>query len=147
PDRTRPIPRDPMRNAGPPPGPQVSAGPPLPFPNSYWVIPGQFLAGEHPAGNSPQETRERLDRLLAAGIGCFVDLTMPDEMPDYDHELPAAVEYIRKPIRDHGLPARRDHMVDIQACLDHAVRTGQRVYLHCRAGIGRTGMAVGCFFV
>jgi ADP-ribosyl-[dinitrogen reductase] hydrolase len=137
----------PTRNAGTPGAAQVPAGTALPFPNSYWVIPGRLLAGEHPAGVTPAETQQRLESLLAAGIECFVDLTMPDELAAYDVELPIAAEYIRKPIRDHGLPARRDHMVDIQACLDHAVRTGQRTYVHCRAGIGRTGIVIGCFLV
>ena len=50
---------------------------------------------------------------------------MPDELEPYDVELPIDVEYIRKPIRDHSVPARREHMVDIQACLEHAMRTGQ----------------------
>ena len=33
-----------------------------PLRNSYWVIPGQLLAGEHPAGSTTERTRERLKR-------------------------------------------------------------------------------------
>src|SRR5262245_40436494 len=105
------------------------AEPALPHPNCYWVVPGKLLAGEHPAGVTPSETKQHLDQLLAAGIQCFIDLTMPDELEPYDIELPIAVEYIRKPIRDHGVPLRPEHMVDIQSCLDHAMRTGQRTYV------------------
>lgn len=127
--------------------PQNTATHAPPLPNCYWVVPGLLLAGEHPGGATPEETQERLQRLLDAGIECFVDLTMPDEMPPYDVALPIAAEYIRKPIRDHNVPARREHMIDIQACLDHAMRSGQCTYVHCRAGIGRTGMVIGCFLV
>jgi ADP-ribosyl-[dinitrogen reductase] hydrolase len=119
----------------------------LPFPNSYWVVPGQLLAGEHPSGATREETRQRLSLLLDAGVDCFIDLTMPDEISAYDFELPADVEYIRKPIPDHGLPVHREHMVDILACLDYSLRMRKRTYLHCRAGIGRTGTAVGCLLI
>lgn len=117
---------------------------PPPLPNSYWVIPGRLLAGEHPGAGSPELTRQRVQQLLAAGIDCFIDLTMPGELEPYDPELPLEVEYLRKPIRDHGLPAERAHMVEILGCLTEALGAGRRVYVHCRAGIGRTGMVMGC---
>ncbi|MEJ1960238.1 MAG: ADP-ribosylglycohydrolase family protein [Gammaproteobacteria bacterium] len=128
------------------PGP-VPAGQALPLPNCYWVIPGRLLAGEYPGGQTPAETRARLDKLIAAGVSCFIDLTQPDELEPYEFVLPDAVDYMRKPVRDHGLPARREHMIDIQVCIDHAFRQGRIAYVHCRAGIGRTGMTVGCFLV
>ncbi len=34
-----------------------------PLPNSYWVVPGQLLAGEYPGGASREETKERLQKL------------------------------------------------------------------------------------
>jgi ADP-ribosylglycohydrolase len=119
----------------------------LPFPNSYWVIPGKLLAGEHPGGGPREETQKRLKLLMQAGITCFIDLTMPVELPPYDMDLPMSVEYIRKPIKDHAVPARREHMLDIQATLDYALRSGQSTYVHCRAGIGRTGTVIACFLI
>src|SRR4051812_18424633 len=76
---------------------------PLPFPNSYWVIPGKLIGGEHPAGISREDTQKRVKKLIAAGVTCIVDLTMPDEMPAYDTELPISVDYLRKPIKDHSI--------------------------------------------
>jgi ADP-ribosyl-[dinitrogen reductase] hydrolase len=118
-----------------------------PLPNTYWALPGLLLAGEHPSGLTPEATRHRLDSLLACGIECFLDLTHPAEIDPYDGALPFHVEYLRKPIRDHGLPERREHMMEILDCLHDALRSGRPAYLHCRAGIGRTGMVVGCLLV
>ncbi|HXY97242.1 MAG TPA: ADP-ribosylglycohydrolase family protein [Steroidobacteraceae bacterium] len=118
---------------------------PLPLANCYWVVPGKLLAGEYPAGASPETTRERLQRLTQAGIAAFIDLTQAGELASYEAELPAGVDYVRKPIPDHGLPEGRSHMAGILASLRQALDSSRPVYLHCRAGIGRTGMVAGCF--
>jgi hypothetical protein len=118
-----------------------------PLPNSYWALPGLLLAGEHPTGSTPEATRRRLSTLLATGIECFLDLTHPSEIDAYDEALPFHIEYLRKPIRDHGLPEKREHMMEILDCLHDALGSGRPAYVHCRAGIGRTGMVVGCLLV
>jgi ADP-ribosyl-[dinitrogen reductase] hydrolase len=118
-----------------------------PLPNTYWVLPGLLLAGEHPSGLTAEATRQRVTTLLGAGIECFLDLTHPSEIDSYDQLLPFHVEYLRKPIRDHGLPEKREHMMEILDCLHDALRSGRAAYVHCRAGIGRTGMVVGCLLV
>jgi ADP-ribosylglycohydrolase len=118
-----------------------------PWPNSYWVVPGRLLAGEHPGGATPELTRNRLAKLREAGINAFVDLTGPEEVAGYHAELPRSAHYLRRPLPDHGVPAERGHMAEVLDCLRDAARDGRVVYLHCRAGIGRTGMVVGCFLV
>jgi ADP-ribosylglycohydrolase len=121
-----------------------------PLPNSYWVLPGELLAGEYPGGATPEATRARLQRLLAAGIECFVDLTQPGEVapyPPYETELPAGIEYLRAPLTDHAVPKGRAQMAAILEALSRALSSGRPVYLHCRAGIGRTGMVAGCLLV
>ena len=117
-----------------------------PLANSYWVIEGSFLAGEYPLDRDavPQA---RVDSLLRAGIDCFIDLTEPGECPPYDRLLPATVEYIRKPIPDYQIPLQIAHMREVQREIEAALGAGRHVYLHCRAGIGRTGTAVGCFLI
>jgi ADP-ribosyl-[dinitrogen reductase] hydrolase len=116
----------------------------VPLPNSYWVLPGRLLAGEYPGGTTPELTRERLSRLLETGIDCFLDLTQPQEITPYDATLPSGIKYLRRSIIDHGTPTDPAVMTEILECLHGALREGRRIYLHCRAGIGRTGMVAGC---
>jgi ADP-ribosyl-[dinitrogen reductase] hydrolase len=126
---------------------EIALPAPPPLPNTYWALPGLLLAGEHPSGLTPEATRNRLGTLLACGIECFLDLTHPAEIDPYDQALPFQVEYLRKPIRDHSLPEKREHMMEILDCLHDALGSGRPAYVHCRAGIGRTGMVVGCLLV
>jgi ADP-ribosylglycohydrolase len=127
-------------DAPPPPAPEA-----LPLGNYYWVLPGRLLAGEHPAAASPELTRARLEALLRTGISCFIDLTQPEERPAYEAQLPASASYFHWPLPDHGLPASAAQMSQILDCLRTQLHAGRTVYLHCRAGIGRTGMTAGCF--
>jgi ADP-ribosylglycohydrolase len=119
----------------------------LPLGNAYWVEPCRLLAGEYPASASDDETRTRLEALLDAGIDAFLDLTAPGERRSYEELLPPGVLYRRHPLRDHGLPDSDAQMEQILADLQAWLSGGRRVYVHCRAGIGRTGMVVACHLV
>jgi Swiss Army Knife protein, DSP-PTPase phosphatase domain len=116
-----------------------------PLPNSYWVLPGRLLAGEHPAGRDDTATRRRVDLLLAAGVRSFVDLTADEEMPAYAAWLPEQTEYINLPIPDHSVPPDPARMHAILSALAAGLSGDDGVYVHCRAGIGRTGTVIGCW--
>lgn len=115
-----------------------------PVDEAYWVIEGRLLAGCYPGGKRPNDVERRLGALLAAGFDSFIDLTEPGELPPYQLYLPGHVRYARKPIPDHGVPRQAAQMGEILAELDAALAEGRRVYVHCRAGIGRTGTVIAC---
>lgn len=122
-----------------------SAGSPVP--NSYWVEPGRLLAGEYP-GASQGEAQDRIQALLDAGFTSFIDLTAEGELPPYQLALDErSVVYRRFPIVDHGIPDSPALMSDVVAAIAGDLAEGRRVYVHCRAGIGRTGMAIGCYLI
>lgn len=134
----------------------LSGGCPRPIPNSYWAIPGQLLACEYPW--SPKSlNKPKLDALLKAGVRTFIDLTECGELSPYSSILcsravmlridPASIEYHNFPIRDRSLPESVEYMNSVLDVLrDNEVR--ERIAaVHCRGGIGRTGMVIGCWLV
>ena len=126
-----------------------------PIPNSYWVVPGRFAAGEYPGHWNPCETDTRLSQMLDAGIDHFVDLTQSrDRLSPY---APAAlrqaenrglsVEHESHPIRDLGVPRSPQEMTATLDAIDDAMENGKTIYVHCWGGVGRTGTVVGCWLV
>ena len=116
-----------------------------PIANSYWVEPGRILAGEHPDGGSDSATRARIEALLGAGVRSFIDLTRADERPDYGRLLPVDVAYHSFGLPDHSIPGSAQQMREVLDTLQYFVAAGTTVYVHCRAGIGRTGITIGCY--
>jgi hypothetical protein len=126
-----------------------------PIADSYWVRPGQLLAGEYPGARAEADAQGKLNTLLAAGIRHFVDLT---ETGEYNlrpywplvQQLAAGrgveVAHTRLSIPDMGTPTRAQ-MLQILDTIDAALAGGQGVYVHCFGGIGRTGTVVGCYLV
>ena len=126
----------------------------LPPYNSYWVTSNNFMAGEYPGHQySETQTPLRLDALLEAGIRTFIDLTAPNERIPYEPILReragyygAEVQYHRFSIGDFSIPSAK-YMRKILDTLHKTLTQGNAPYVHCWAGMGRTGTVVGCYFV
>jgi protein-tyrosine phosphatase len=128
-----------------------SGAPERPLPETYWIAPGRLLVGEYPGSASRAAAMDRVRRFMVAGVTCFVDLTEPGELPPYEPLLPVVspagrtVAYRREPIPDHGVPSSREAMRQVIATIDDALADGHVVYVHCRAGVGRSALVAGCW--
>jgi ADP-ribosylglycohydrolase len=121
-----------------------------PFANCYWVVPGRLMAGEYPLNEDVEESAVRLQNLLLVGVTRFINLTAPLELSEYLEHLPLRfggkpVSMERYAIKDHATPLQPEAMTVILDRIEAALSAGDVVYVHCRAGIGRTGMVVGCY--
>ena len=131
-----------------------SRDPTPPTPNSYWVIPGQLLAGEYPGAIDPRRAAAHLERLITVGIDQFIDLTEPAELVPYADiaqsvaaSLGADIALERHPIPDLSVPRSSEDMANVLDAIDTAMAEGRTVYVHCWGGVGRTGTVVGCWLV
>lgn len=124
----------------------------VPFESTYWVVPNQFLAGEHPVEFSADLTTTRLNALLDAGVRTFLNLTEEKEkMQSYSSLLRAMansrridIEISRIPIPDRDVPSA-ETLKSILDVIDRSIANKNPVFVHCFAGIGRTGTIVGCY--
>jgi len=125
----------------------------LPFHTSYWVVPNLLAAGPHPLGVFEPAPLDIADRFYACNVRHFVDLTEKGEYGSYLKKwnpiegtpVTEIFTYKQFPIQDFGAPSK----VIAQKILDYIdARIAEEqgaVYLHCYAGLGRTGTIVGLY--
>ena len=132
----------------------------LPFSRSYWVIPGQLLAGAYPGSSGPAEGRTKIAGLIEAGVTRVVSLMYESErnhagqaFVDYTTAVRAlavergrAIECFRHPIVDGSVPTGAV-MKQLLDRIDEELSAKGTVYVHCWGGRGRTGTVVCCWLI
>jgi len=130
----------------------------VPLVNTFWVIPGKLLAGEHPGDTDVELARKKLGALLDAGIRSFVDLTDEDEinedakpvpsyrsiLRDLAEERRTDITFLRIPVVDRSVPSVWT-MRCILDVIDRCTADDNPTFVHCWAGRGRTGSVIGCY--
>lgn len=121
-------------------------------PPAYLVardLPGQLWIMPHPPATG---LADAIASYAARGIDTLVSMLPPDEATDLglgDEGRCCAsqgIVFSNHPIVDFGLP-ERGSFDPLVARIAGLIREGHHVAVHCRAGIGRSGMAAACTLI
>lgn len=103
-----------------------------------YFIENKALFGSYPN----QETVNYLENI---GVVCFVDLTNKDETNITLYNT--SKQYISYPILDRKIPVNwktfAKLIIDCCNIIDN-LKIGEKIYIHCKGGHGRSGILVAC---
>ena len=68
-----------------------------------------------------------------------IELELGDEKQECEKQ---GIKFLSYPIKDRNVPDSMKDTVEIGLQINHSLETGNIVVLHCRQGIGRTGLLV-----
>ncbi|HXG42889.1 MAG TPA: tyrosine-protein phosphatase [Dehalococcoidia bacterium] len=109
-------------------------------------VPGQLFLMAMPGRQRPLQLD--VERALALGVTGIVSLAPPDEVADKSPEYAEAIAAGRLPfpvescpIDNGGVPRDPEAFRRFLQRTAQRLRQGERLLLHCAAGVGRTGTA------
>ena len=116
----------------------------------FWVpVPGRGKIGILPRPRGADWLEDEIAAWREAGIDMVVSLLEPEEEAQLALEGEAAaagargIDFRSFPVPDRGVPASRESVAQLADKVIEALDTGRNVAVHCRQGIGRSGMIVG----
>ena len=105
-----------------------------------WILPGLLAGSRRPGLLAPLD--EDLDQLGRFGFRWVINLTESPLVVGEDH--PFEVEHF--PIPDMGTPTPRDMAAVCRRVIER-IELGEKTLVHCRAGLGRTGIFLACCLI
>lgn len=123
-------------------------------PTLYWIKgpwSGKLAISARPRGGDWLE-----DEVLgwrAAGVDAVLSLLTPEENIDLQLGSESALaqghglRFLSLPVEDRGVPSSWEEVTCVVEKVDEMLRSGRNVALHCRQGIGRSGMIAAAVLV
>jgi len=120
----------------------------------YWVDgpwPGKLALAARPRGGDWLE--DEMTSWKRAGVHAVFSLLTPEEEQDLDlaNEARAVracgMGFLSFPIPDRQVPDSEGQLAKALEKLNEELASGKNVVLHCRQGIGRTGLVAACLFL
>jgi len=105
---------------------------------------GSLAISAHPASGG--DAASRIAKIAASGIDQVISLLEPVEARSLGLQLEGdlvgaqAMEFLSFPITDMGLPGSIDSFAQLSRRLYRQVHAGGHTLIHCRAGVGRSGL-------
>lgn len=122
--------------------------------NLYWVNgpwPGKLGIAARP--RSGDWLQDDLRAWKNAGVRTIVSLLMADEERDLNLAKESAeakslgINFFSLPIPDRQVPLSRTELTAMLERMDADLTAGKDVLVHCRQGIGRSGLVAACLLL
>jgi protein-tyrosine phosphatase len=116
-------------------------------PKLYWIktqLPGKLAVSARPRGGDWLE--DEIEGWRRAGIDAVVSLLTSAESKEMKLEQEASlsrnhgIRFLSLPIEDRGVPNSVSEAASVVANVKEMLQQGANVAVHCRQGIGRSGM-------
>lgn len=120
----------------------------------HWVggpWPGKLALTARPRGGD--WLKDEILGWKRAGIKSVLSLLTPDEERDLDLREEAAqirklgLEFTSFPIPDRQVPQSDTKLSEALEKVNDALSAGKNIVVHCRQGVGRTGLVAACLLI
>ncbi len=106
-----------------------------------------------PAPPPAPHLEKALHRWKKLGVTTILSLMSPGERPGWEDEEDLSdrlgIHFAAIPVRDHSVPLPNEMQAisSVLEQMDRRLKAGERVVVHCFAGIGRSGMATAALLM